>query len=457
MVGLLVVFFAVLLYGDYLLFERGYALYGRLLGEAFAGLILLVAVANMMAHRRFDLPPKYVLWAVLFIFVVASGVVANQVPSGAVVMGIRENFKYVPMFLLPVVYAFQPAQIKTLLLAILFFAALQLPFMVEQRISDPYLTGDRITGTLLNSNHVSVFLICCWSVVFAAYLRQNFGFLVFLGLSGLLLVPTMLNETKGSLVLLPFAFMMPLLLTPGIKRLGMKLALAGVLLVGLAFMYSIVNTVLLEGGEGSSMLLDFYLNPDRLIGYIIPATQGGSWMGRGDKLLLAWQQISDSGVQTLLGVGLGNVNDTSHEIFTGTYSEFGSLLGTTFNQYLWETGVVGVLLALILPLLSLLDARQLSRERTFPGMIAAGWGAVSLIMFVSVFYIRAPDAQAISYIYFFFAGYVARQACLQRHSQFVPFTRSSDKDFPVIVRSRNQLLLHPPMEGSRGLWREKSK
>ena len=413
MVPLMILFIAVLFYGDYMLFERGYQLYGRLLGEFFSGIFLLIVVAQLAAHRRFDMPPKYILWIIAFAFIIIAGIVANGVQTGAVVMGIRENFKYAPLFLIPIVYHFRPNQIRTILFAILFFACLQLPYMIHQRYTQDWFTGDYITGTLLFSGPVSIFLICCWAVLFAFYLRKHIQLHVFLGASAILLFPTMLNETKASIVLLPFAFVLPLVFSPHIKRLGLKLSAAGFCFVLTAIAYSEVNALLgSERGDGS--MLDLFLNPERLTAYLMPAAQGGSWMGRLDKLLLAWDHISQSGVSLLLGVGLGNVNDTSSALFAGEYTEFGNLLGTAFNQYLWETGILGVTLALILPILTLADARRGAAISGLSGSLAIGWTAVSAIIFVCAFYIRAPDVQAISYLYFFFSGYVASESYRMR-------------------------------------------
>jgi len=409
MVPFMILFIVALLYGDYFLFERGYQLYGRLLGEAFSGIFLIIVVAQLALRRRFDLPPKYVFWSVGFFFIILAGAIANDMSTGAVVMGIRENFKYAPLFLLPIVYKFDDRQIKTLLLVLLFFGCLQLPYMVHQRITEEWATGDYITGTLLFSNNVSVFLICSWAILFGCYLRKRVTQVQFVLLSITLLLPTTLNETKGSLVLLPLAFFLPLAFAPDIKRLGVKLIFAGGLFALLAIGFSTINTFLI-GDRGGTSILDLFLNPDRLIAYLMPAAQGGSWMGRLDKLLLAWEQISQSSVNLLLGVGLGNVNDTSHEIFAGEFTEFGSLLGTTFNQYLWETGIIGVTFALMFPIFSFFDARRIVGNNGLTSAIANGWLAVAAITFVSVFYIRAPDAQAISYLFFFVAGHVAARA-----------------------------------------------
>ncbi len=408
MVRFLVLFLILLFYGDHFLNEYGYGQFGRLFPEAFAGLVMVVVIVQMAIHRRFDLPAKYMLWFMLFIGVIIAGSVANQTNTGAMVMGLRENFKYAPLFLLPIVYQFKPEQMRVLMYWILFFALIQLPFMIYQRITEPLLTGDVIVGTLLFANNVSAFLICVWAVLFAFYIRKRIPLIPFGILSVLVLLPTTLNETKGSLVLLPFAFVMPLLLAPQIKHLWFKLSLGGVAFVGVAVAYSTIGDMLL-GPRLEQSMLEFFTNPAALRAYFMPSEMGGSWMGRLDKLFLAWEQITQSTVTTLLGVGLGNVNDTSSSHFQGEFTEYGHLLGTSLIQFLWENGILGLILAFMPPIMSFMDARRVAREDSFAATIANGWGAVCAIMFVSVFYIRAPDVQAVSYMFWFFCGYLAAE------------------------------------------------
>ena len=435
MIPLLLVFFFALFVGDYLLFERGYPIYGRLLAEAFAGWFLLVVVAQFVSHRRFDLPPKYIIWMLIMIFVIVAGAVANNVSTGAVVMGVRENFKYAPLFLLPLVYSFKPEQMRTILLCVLGFACMQFPLMIYQRINEKLLTGDTITGTLLSSNHVSIFLICSWAVFFGFYLRKKISLITFVLFSFLILFPTMLNETKGSLVLLPIAFLVPLIYTANIKHLVPKLMFGLGVFAIVAVGYSVVGAILLEDRFGQPMF-QFFFDPDALESYLMPSAQGGSWMGRLDKLFFAWENVSKSTVTMMLGVGFGNVNDTSHAIFAGEYTEFGTLLGTGFNAFLWETGVIGVVLSLIVPVMSFSDARRVAAADSYVSIVANGWVAVALITLLSTFYIRASEAQAISYLYWFFAGYIAAESHRLRMGKTLVATTSvvsDDSEFRVLT------------------------
>jgi len=412
MIRLVVLFFSTLFVGDYLFNEFGPNKLGRIVPELAAGCVFIVAAVQLAIHRRLDMPPKYLFWFLLFVFVWIAGVIANQVPIGAVFLGLREYLKYMPLFVLPLAYRFSDQQIKVILLWLLGFALLQLPVTVYQRLwgARYALSGDEISGTLLITSPLSVFLISVWSVVFAMYLRKLITLPIFLLLTIALIFPTMINETKGSLVLLPIALAIPLLLGLDRRMVIPKLFLAGTAFVALAIGYSVASDILL-GDRFDRSMIEFFLNPDALKAYLMPAEQGEKWLGRFDKFLIAWEDISQSGVKMLLGVGIGNLNDTQMEWFRGDYTDQARerLIGMGVNQFMWESGLLGLMLALAIPYMVFSDAYRLSRTDDFTGAIANGWGAVALITMISMLYIRTSDTQAISYTFWFLSGFLAQR------------------------------------------------
>ena len=408
MVRLLVVLFILVFYVDYLLVDFGQANLGRMVPEAFSGLILLVFVVQLMFRRNLALPLKYIVWFVALVALIIISIVVNDVNAGAVVMGIRENFKYAPVFLLPLVYRFSSDEMKWLLLAVLGFALLQFPMMAYQRLTSTLLTGDYITGTLHISTNVSVFLIAAWGVAFGFYLRKQISVWRFAPITVALLGATMLNETKGSLALMPLAFLLPLLFTPGIKNLIPKLMFSGALFVLVAVISSTVSQILLDDRFGRSMV-DFFLNYDAMVAYFLPSTQGGTWIGRGDALLMAWQEVSQNWLSLMIGVGFGNTNETSSSIFASEYALDALQVQTGLTLYLWELGILGVLLTSIVPIMSYRDARALYKSDNMTGYLATGWTAVCAITMATLFYIIASETQAFSYVFWLFAGYLASE------------------------------------------------
>ena len=411
-IRLVVIFFSTLFVGDYLFNEFGATRLGRIVPELSGGILLLVAAVQFAIHRRLDLPPKYLLWFLAFVFVWIAGVIANQVPIGAVSLGIREYLKYAPLFVLPLVYRFSDGQIKVIMLWLLGFALLQLPMTVYQRLwgAKFALSGDEISGTLLITSPLSVFLICVWAVIFAMYLRKFISLPILVLLSIAVLIPTMINETKGSLVILPLALAIPLLLGLDRRMVIPKLFLAGVAFVLLALAYSLAGDILL-GERFDRSMIEFFLDPNALKNYLLPSEQGARWVGRFDKLLIAWEDISVDSVKTLLGVGIGNLNDTQMEWFRGDYTDQAreQLIGTGVNQFMWESGLLGLSLAIAVPAMVFLDSYRLSRHADFTGAIANGWGAVAVITIVGMLYIRTSDAQAVSYTFWFMSGFIAQR------------------------------------------------
>src|SRR5690606_41540042 len=72
-------------------------------------------------------------------------------------------------------------------------------------------TGDVVTGTTSNSGTLSVLMVSGVTVLTVMYLRRRLALMPLLVLTGFLLVPTMLNETKPTLVMLPIAMLAPIL------------------------------------------------------------------------------------------------------------------------------------------------------------------------------------------------------------------------------------------------------
>ena len=142
--------------------------------------------------------------------VAVCGAVVNQVEPGPLFAGIRNYLRALPFFFLPAVLAMKERQLRVQLLVILALCALQLPLAWYQRMSMPpnRATGDFTFGTLMDSGILSVFLICAACVLTGFYLRRRISLRLYIPLLLLILLPTTLNETKATLVLLPIGLML---------------------------------------------------------------------------------------------------------------------------------------------------------------------------------------------------------------------------------------------------------
>ena len=413
-------FFILVCVGDFFFRELRMVQIGKFLPEAAAAVLVIPLVAVLMHRRKLSLPGKFLVWALLFSMALTAGAIANQVPTGAIVFGIREYFKYAPLFILPLVYEFNEKQLRLLFGTMIVIGLLQLPLTLYQRLFEvgEALSGDHITGSFHISSWLSCWLIALWSVVFAFFLRHRVNLFIFLVLSVLILAPTMLNETKGSLFLFPLAAFIPFVLLPSQTNRFAKLMIAGIFFLTFVVASSVIYGVLYGERFGQTPVA-FLLSPELVLEYLSPASQGGNWLGRFDKISIGWEQISQSFTTMFLGMGIGNTVDTSMELFSGNYTDVGKrlLIGTGFNYFLWETGVIGVFLVMLIPVMIFWESRFLASRDDVYGYLANGWAAVSAIAFLGMFYIRMPEAQAVSFSFWFISGVIVGQASRVREAQ----------------------------------------
>ena len=129
-----------------------------------------------------------------------------ELSPGRSFAGLRSYLRAIPFFFLPAVVFFSQRQVKAQLLFVLAFAVTQLPISLDQRLTTfarGYLSGDRTFGTLTDSAYLSVFLVCVAAVLFAFLLRGRLSRLWTLVLMPIVFAPTMFNETKAIVFLVP--------------------------------------------------------------------------------------------------------------------------------------------------------------------------------------------------------------------------------------------------------------
>jgi hypothetical protein len=137
---------------------------------------------------------------------IVCGIIVNSVEPAPIFAGIRYYLRAIPMFFLPAVFLFKERQVRDQLFVLLGIAVVQLPLAIHQRLATRAMgeyTGDWTSGTLLISSIMSTYLICCACVLAAFYLRKRLTISAFLLLTLLMLAPTTLNETKGTMILFP--------------------------------------------------------------------------------------------------------------------------------------------------------------------------------------------------------------------------------------------------------------
>lgn len=100
----------------------------------FLSLTVMVVVAVLIARgHEVAMPYRYALWIVTFLILVVGWALLNGVAAGTLIVGLRSYLKYLPFFLLPMVYQFAPVQMRRQFLLLLALSVIQLPVALYQR------------------------------------------------------------------------------------------------------------------------------------------------------------------------------------------------------------------------------------------------------------------------------------------------------------------------------------
>src|SRR5690606_16561132 len=191
------------------------SVYFVVLPELLSGIVLLVVIARMIVGKRLELDPKYIVFIVTLLMTMAIGAVVEGVPAGPIVSGIRTYLPALPLLLLGAIYPFKGREIRSQLVVLVALLAVQIPLAVYQRFwqfAHKMHTGDVVTGTVTNSGVLSVVMISGVTLLTVLYLRRKLALLPYLLCTGAMLVPTAVNETKATIVMLPVAMFAPVLL-----------------------------------------------------------------------------------------------------------------------------------------------------------------------------------------------------------------------------------------------------
>jgi hypothetical protein len=298
---------------------------------------------------------------------------------------------------------------------LLLIAVLQLPLAIQQRwttMGQGKVTGDWTSGTLLISSMLSIFLIGGMCIAAAMYVGRRITRGQFVILMVLLFFPTTINETKGTLVLLPVGVLITFMATapPG-RRLKGILVASGLLTAAVA-LYVPVYDYLVQDRKYALTLSEYLENPDRLEAYLWRKEDVGTTGkgGRVDSVLVPIRQLLKDPVHLAFGFGIGNASDSAlGRGFVGEqYSRFAPFLITAFARLLLEIGLVGFVLVLALFWLIYKDARVVaSRSEGMRKSIAGGMAGITVVVVLSTVYKDVIASTPLSFLFWYLAGIVA--------------------------------------------------
>jgi hypothetical protein len=412
--------------------------------ELLTAIVLIYLLAEGARSRFKDVRPAYwLLFGATGVAMVA-GVLTNGVEAGPIVAGLRTYVRGVPWFFVGAVAAFSLEEIAVQLKAVLLIALLQVPLAIEQRIKTSEdvagfvaITGDWTTGTLVTSGTLSIFIICVICVAAACYERKFIRPWHFLLLFLFILTPTMINETKVTLVLLPLGLLIGFIyaVEPG-RRLKRVLVGTG-LLLGFGAIFVPVYDSLQETRQYEVPIGDFFFGQnDKLERYVFTDSDVGAtgYVGRGDLIKVPVEKLAEDPVRFVFGYGIGNVSQSSLGAnFGGRYGEiYSPFVKTTFARVSLELGWLGVVLMLAMHWAIFKDCRDLSRRDTgLLSAVAAGWTAVTAVIVVSFIYTTTELFPSLTYLYWYVSGLlVAENVRSLRGAQESASLQSSAKASP---------------------------
>lgn len=384
----------------------------ELLSALAAVYVVMVGGENRFRYVR----PVY--WLVFFglLVVIVCGVIVNTLSPGIVVAGLRSYLRAIPFFLLPAAFVLKEKQLRVQFLVLLVICIVQLPLAWEQRSEVKFLgghTGDSTDGTIQGSSMLTMFLVSAACVLAGLYLRKRISAKLFLLALLWILLPTTLNETKATLILVPLA-MFATFVAASERGVRVRNAVVG-LAVSAAFIAIFIPIydyyMVPRWGYG---IMDFFTMEGRVEGYLIKDEQLGTTEqgGRLDGMIAGFELLSRDPAHLFFGLGVGNASPSSlGPQFTGHYAAlFEVFRPNTLSTVLVELGVLGVALVLVLHWLIFLDALAVARsDRGIFGALAAGWVGVSVVMAIGLIYHATMTNLALTFLFWYFSGVVAAQ------------------------------------------------
>jgi hypothetical protein len=385
-------------------------------------LSLVVAAYVVLAgpRQRFQLVPAgYWLIFIAISLVILCGAFINAPAPGPLMGGIRFYLRGIPMFFLPAVFHYSEQDIKRQLRLLVWIAILQLPIAVYQRYQvmlHHRWTGDPVFGTMQISSILSIFLIGVICVAAAMMLRGRLSKLKFFWLFVLCVIPTTINETKGTVLLLPLGLIATLLVgSPPRRRLRIAVSALTLVAVFGALYIPIYNYFAAADNPYPYTVEQFFSSKKFMTQYLDKQSDLGSTgeVGRIDSLLVPLQTFASDPIKLAFGVGAGNASVSSlGQNYTGQY--YGVLgryaamsSGATF---IIEIGVLGLGLVMILYWMILRDTFVVAlHDSTIVGDIALGWLGFTLVIIVSTFYKSLQNFESLSYLFWYFSGMIAAQ------------------------------------------------
>ncbi|MCF8075704.1 MAG: hypothetical protein K9K63_00895 [Desulfotignum sp.] len=389
-------------------------------------IVLIFAVSfpiKTAIEKQTHVPYKYVLLIFVYVAHILMGFLLNEISSWTMLAGFRIYTKFLPIFLLPLIYPLSQKAFRNLLLWIYALTMIQLPVVLWQRF---FLvgfvgSGDPVGGTLGVTAHgiLAIYLISVISFFIAFYFREEISLPVFLASAAVAFIPITMNSTKISSVMLPIAFIFPAFFIRGKRNVIIKVLFSILLMIFALIVYRTVFNYF-QKPLGRPGIVEFWTNEARLREYnrerIIPLTSAFTVAPREDMRF------------AIFGRGAGNVSEGFTKILSGKYLNelYYYKVVMTLPKLIWEVGFLGAFLFYMFPILVFFDAVKLCRESGIPGSFALGTLSFTVFFVGSTAYTFTIDSNVLIFLYFFVAGLLVRLSVEAETQKSENFEKSTD-------------------------------
>jgi hypothetical protein len=357
---------------------------------------------------------KYLFFIPLFLIVFTSSSLINLSGPGAIIVGLRNYFKTIPLFILPAVYQFDTKNLMSKTKFILLLLLLQCPLALYQRLIQFGLgaNGDHIRGSLDTSGVLSFMMLAAISILNGVYQKRLIKLSHFLIISLVLFIPTTINETKVTLIYLPIAIGIPFILNNDYditKKLRKLTALSVISILLLAAFIPIYDYFMRpKWGHG---IFEF-ISSGKIVEYVYsgtPENPNTSWK-RGDRVVLAVRNVSGDLKTMFFGFGPGNVAVSYFDEFQDKSVESAANANAqAITNLIWENGFLGLFSYLLLLLLVFKDSLVLKNSNSLIGGIALGWCTIVILSGLNLFYQNILKVNIVNYLFWFYSGVIVAE------------------------------------------------
>ena len=368
----------------------------------FVAIIIAIFIPFQTATaKETGIPLKYLILLILYLGHIFFGILLNDISGWTILAGLRIYTKFLPIFMLPLIYPLTDKAFKTILLWVYAMSMAQFPVVLWQRFVRfaETLSGDPMGGTLGHSTSgvLAIYLVTIISFLIAFYYKDQISLPLFLVSAGAAFVPLTLNETKISFVLLPIAFIFPAFFIQAKRESIFRLMLVILLLILSFLAFKAVYDYFATKRWGYG-ITGFVSQPGKLEDYS---------SNRLDPILNSIRvgALKDARF-AVFGHGVGNVSEGFTKRLSGKYYREGQFydINVTFAMMMWELGFLGTFLFLLFPFFIFWDARKLCKKEGWIGAYALGMVSYALFFFLSLFYTFTIHNNVLIFIFFLAAG-----------------------------------------------------